>query len=324
MTTVQQPGSTRVGAAMSLASMSCVQLGLAASVGLFDRLGTEGAAWIRLAWAGLIVLVLLRPRRITRRALVAGTALGVVTAGVTLLFMASVARLPLGTASALEFLGPLTVAVTRGRGGRTLVWPVVAGLGVLFLTEPWRGDVDGLGVVLALGAACCWGAYILLTQAVGDELSGVQGLSISLPVAGVVATVVVGPDTWSRIDPGLVVIGLGLALLLPVVPFALEMLALQRLNTAAFGTLMCLEPAIALLVGLVLLGQVPGALGVLGLALVVVAGLGAERTGARASVPATSPPLPVVDHVAPTAAAASAPDSAPVVRTAAPGPAGRT
>ncbi len=148
--------AARAGTGMAVASMLCVQLGLAVSVGLFDRIGHDGAAWLRLAWAGVIVLVVVRPRfaRISRRGLLAGVALGVVTAGVTLLFMASVARLPLGTASALEFLGPLGVAVARSRGGRLLLWPLLAAVGVLLLTEPWQGDVDLVGVALALGAAC--------------------------------------------------------------------------------------------------------------------------------------------------------------------------
>ena len=105
-----------------------------------------------------------------------------------MLFMAAVARLPLGTASALEFLGPLGVAVARSRGGRTLVWPLLAAVGVVLLTEPWHGGVDLVGVAFALGAAACWAAYILLTQRVGDEVAGLHGLAVSLPVAGLVAT----------------------------------------------------------------------------------------------------------------------------------------
>jgi inner membrane transporter RhtA len=275
--------TARAGTLMAVASMTCVQVGLALAVGLFDRIGPEGAAWLRLAWAGVIVLVLVRPRPhdLSRRGLLAGVALGVVTAGVTMLFMAAVARLPLGTASALEFLGPLGVAVARSRGARTLAWPVLAGVGVLLLTEPWRGSVDLAGVALALGAATCWAAYILLTQAVGDELTGLDGLAVSLPVAGVVATVVAGPGAFPSMTWELAAVGLGLAILLPVVPFSLEMLALRRLTTSAFGTLMSLEPAIALVMGLVLLHQVPGLWPVLGVGFVVAAGIGAERTGAR-------------------------------------------
>ncbi|MBW0124912.1 EamA family transporter [Pseudonocardia oceani] len=266
--------------------MLCVQLGLAVSVGLIDRLGTEGTAWLRLAWAGLLLAVLVRPRLrgFTRRGLLTCVLLGVVTAALTFLFMAAVARIPLGTASALEFLGPLGVAVVRGRG-RARLWAGVAAVGVLLLTEPWRGGVDPVGIGFALAAAFCWAGYIVLTQKVGDEATGLRGLAVSMPVAGLTATAVVAltdaPAVLGALDPQLLLVGLGLAVLLPVVPFSLEMLALRRLTTAAFGTLMALEPAIALLVGLVALQQVPGWSAVLGIGFVVAAGIGAERTGAR-------------------------------------------
>ncbi|CUR60099.1 conserved membrane hypothetical protein [metagenome] len=272
----------RAGTLMALASMTTVQIGLAVSVGLFDTLAPEGVAWLRLAWAGVLVLVIVRPRpsTFTRESLVACIALGLVTGGVTLLFMAAVARLPLGTASALEFLGPLGVAIARSRGGRML-WPALAAVGVLLLTEPWHGEVDRIGVGFALGAGACWAAYILLTQRVGDTVTGLQGLAISLPVAALLATVVAGPSSFGDLTWQLVWVGAGLAILLPLVPFALELLALRRLTTAAFGTLMSLEPAIALVVGLVLLDQIPTLWPLVGIAFVVAAGVGAERTGAR-------------------------------------------
>jgi inner membrane transporter RhtA len=128
----------------------------------------------------------------------------------------------------------------------------------------------------------CWAAYILLTQRVGDEVSGVHGLAVSIPVAALVATAFAAPSlgafTWE-----LLLAGLGLAILLPLVPFVLELLALRRLTTAAFGTLMSLEPAMGLVVGLLFLHQVPGAAPVAGIAFVVAAGIGAARTGARAA-----------------------------------------
>jgi inner membrane transporter RhtA len=230
----------------------------------------------------MLLVVRPRPSRFTRRTFLASACLGAVTAGVTLLFMAALARLPLGVASALEFLGPLSVAVMRGSGHRArLVWPLCAAIGVLLLTQPWSGAADPVGVLFALAAACCWAAYILLTQKVGDAVSGVTGLAVSMPVAALVATVVAGPATLGRMTPDLWLVGLGLALLLPVLPFTLELLALRRLTTAAFGTLMCLEPAIALGAGLLLLGQVPGPWAILGVGFVVVAGLGAEHTGSR-------------------------------------------
>jgi inner membrane transporter RhtA len=276
--------TARTGASMAVASMLCVQLGLAVSVGMMDRVGAEGAAWLRLVWAGVLMLVIVRPRPsdFGREALRAGVALGVVTAGLTLLFMAAVARLPLGTASALEFLGPLGVAVARSRGvGRA--WALVAAVGVLCLTQPWGGSADPVGIAFALAAAGCWAAYILLTQKVGEEVSGVAGLAISMPVAALVATVVAGPAVVGRLTPELLLAGLGLAILLPVVPFILELLALRRLTTGAFGTLMALEPAFALLIGLLALHQVPDRLAVLGIGFVVAAGIGAERGGARAA-----------------------------------------
>jgi inner membrane transporter RhtA len=213
----------------------------------------------------------------------------VVTAGLTFLFMAAVARIPLGTASALEFLGPLGVAVVRGRG-RARLWALVAAAGVLLLTEPWHGGIDAAGVGFALAAAACWAAYIVLTQKVGDEATGLHGLAVSMPVAGLTATVFVAltdaPAVFGALDLQLLLVGLGIAVLLPVVPFSLEMLALRRLTTAAFGTLMALEPAIALVVGLLGLQQVPGWSAIAGVGFVVAAGIGAERTGARSPVTA--------------------------------------
>lgn len=282
--------AARTGALMAVGSMLCVQVGLAIAVTLIDRVGVEGAAWLRLAWAGILMLVIVRPRKaaFTRSTFLACVVLGIVTAAVTMLFMAAVDRIPLGTASALEFLGPLGVAVASGSGRARLWWPGLAGIGVVLLTQPWQGAVDLVGVLYALGAAGCWGGYILLTQRVGDGVVGINGLAVSMPVAGLAATIVVGPSVFHRMTVDILLIGIGLAILLPVIPFALEMLALRRLTTAAFGTLMALEPAFAMLVGLAILHQVPGPGGVVGICLVVAAGIGAARAGSRqpAAVPA--------------------------------------
>jgi inner membrane transporter RhtA len=273
----------RTGAMMAMGSMLCVQVGLAIAVTLIDRIGVEGAAWIRLAWAGVLMLVIVRPRfaAFTWATFRVCVVLGFVTAAVTLLFMAAVDRIPLGTASAIEFLGPLGVAVAHGKGGHRLAWPGLAAIGVVLLTQPWDGVVDPVGVLYALASAFCWAGYILLTQRAGDQVTGINALAVSMPVAGLFATAVVGPWVLPRITPEILLIGIGLAILLPVVPFALELLALRRLTTAAFGTLMALEPAFAMIVGLVMLHQVPGPAGIAGICFVVVAGMGAARTGAR-------------------------------------------
>ena len=280
---VMSMNETRTGVLMATGSMLCVQVGLALSLGLIDRIGVEGAAWLRLSWAGALLLLIVRPRpsAFTRSTFLTCVALGVVTAAVTLLFMAAIARIPLGTASALEFLGPLGVAVVQGTGRNRLVWPGLAAVGVVLLTQPWAGSIDPVGVSFAVAAAACWGGYILLTQRVGDGVEGVNGLAVSMGVAAVFSTLVVGPAVIPRITPEILLVGIGLAILLPVIPFTLELMALRRLTTASFGTLMSLEPALAMLIGFLVLSQAPGVAGVAGTCLVVVAGIGATRAGAR-------------------------------------------
>jgi inner membrane transporter RhtA len=288
------PSSPRTGALMATGSMLCVQIGLAVSVGLFDRIGSTGTAALRLLWAGLLLAVIARPRpsAFTRSGFAAAVALGTVTAGLTILFTEALARIPLGTAAALEFLGPLGVALLRGRG-RARGWALLAAVGVVLLTNPWQSGFDPAGVAFALAAAACWAGYILLTQRVGDQVTGLTGLGVSMPVAGRVATVVAGPSLLGSVETGaldlsVLLAGLGIALLLPVVPFSLELLALRRLTTAAFGTLMCLEPAIALGVGVLFLSQTPSPAAAAGVAAVVLAGIGAERAGARGAQFSTS------------------------------------
>ena len=199
---------------MALGSMSCVQLGLALSVHLFGEVGPLGAAWLRLAWAAVILLAAVRPRpwRFRRPVLLATVALGIATGGVTMLFMLAVARLPLGTVSALEFLGPLGVAIARGRGRRALLWPGFAAAGVLLLTHPWQGSLNLVGIACALSAAICWAAYIILTQAVGDEVAGLQGLAVSIPVAALAATLVSGPAVIGDLTPHLLLDGFRIGL----------------------------------------------------------------------------------------------------------------
>ncbi len=274
------------GVMMAVGSMSCVQLGLALSAHLLDQLGALGIVGLRLAWAGVLLLVLVRPRPrdFTGKDLLACTALGVVTAGLMMLFMLAIARIPLGTASALEFLGPLTVSVLKPGGGRRR-WAVLAAIGVVLLTRPWTGGIDPAGLGFALGAAACWGTYILLTQHVGDRVTGLSGLAVSIPVAGIVALLAAGPSVLHAVTWPLLAAMLALAALHPMLPFSLELLALRRLTASAFGTLMSLEPAIALLAGLLVLGQIPSAAAAAGILFVVIAGIGATRTGARTPQP---------------------------------------
>lgn len=268
---------------MAITAQVSVQMGMAVAVGLIDRIGSDGTAWLRLAWAGVLLLVVVRPRpsAFTWRTFGMCIVLGCVSAAITLLFMASLDRIALGTATALEFLGPLAVAVVHGSGRHRVVWPGLAAVGVVLLCRPFDGGIDIKGALLAIAAGVCWAIYILLTQRVGDQVSGVNGLAVSMPVAGVVSSLFVSTAVFERMTPQLLLIGLGMAVLLPVAPYVLELLALRRLTTAAFGTLMSLEPAFAMVVGFVLLDQAPGVAGILGIAAVVVAGVGAARGGGR-------------------------------------------
>jgi inner membrane transporter RhtA len=278
---------------LAVAAMLSVQVGAALSVRLFDEVGAGGTAWLRLTAGAVIFLLISRPtvRGLAWPDLRAALILGVATGLITTSFLAAIERIPLGTAVAIEFLGPLGVAVFRSRRRRLLVWPALALVGVLLLTEPWRGTVDVLGIVLAGVAACGWATYIVFTQHIGDRFTGLEGLSITIPVAALTAAFVGIPQAAGNLTWQVVVAAFGLALLLPVIPFSLEMLALRRLTTAAFGTLMALEPAFGLLMGTLLLDQIPHAGQVLGVVLVVAAGIGAERSGHRT----TEPVLPLIE-----------------------------
>ncbi|MCW2810545.1 MAG: hypothetical protein JWP61_1003 [Friedmanniella sp.] len=259
--------------------MLSIQVGSALSVGLASDLGAGGAAWLRLSAGALILLLVARPpwRTVRRRDAPGLLALGITTGLVTVCFLAAIARIPLGTAVSVEFLGPLSVAAVKSPHRRALAWPALALIGVLLLAQPWRGRVDPAGLGFAALAAVGWAGYILLTQHVGTRFSGIGGLGLTVPVAAVTAAAFGVPQAAGHLTPTLLVIALGLAVLHPVLPFAFEMLALRRMSTAAFGTLMAVEPAIGVLVGTVLLHQRPSAGQVAGLALVVLAGAGAQR-----------------------------------------------
>jgi inner membrane transporter RhtA len=277
---------------LAVSAMVSVQLGAALSTHLFAALTPAGSAWLRLVVAAIILMALTRPslRRIPRPVLLGTVVLGAVTGMLMLMFIEAVARIPLGTAAAIEFLGPLSVAAMRSHRRSALIWPALALAGVIGLTQPWVGHLDLLGIGYALASAASWAAYIMLTQRIGAQLEGLQGLAISL-TTGAAVTAPFG--AWAAIHgltPTIAAQGVGLAVLVPLLPFTLEMLALRRMPIAAFGTLMALEPGIATALGLAVLTQTPNLLQALGVAMVVAAGVGAQRTDDRApAAPALEP-----------------------------------
>jgi len=278
---------------LAVAGMLSVQLGSALSLGVIDTIGPAGTAWLRLSLGGLVFLAIARPPLQTLRRLDIAVVLGLgVSTGLqTITFLAAIERIPLGTCVAIEFLGPLTVAALRSGSRRALVWPAVALVGVVLLTEPWQGEVDVLGVVFASLAAVGWAFYIVLTQRLGDRFSGLSGLSMTVPVAALTAAVVGVPQAIGHLSPDLLAATAGLALLLPVLPYALELLALRRMTHLAFGTLMALEPAIGVLLGLLVLSQRVTPVQAAGITLVVVAGAAAQRGGRRRPEPDTREPI---------------------------------
>jgi inner membrane transporter RhtA len=272
------------GALMCLLSMSSVQFGAALSSSAIDTYGATGATWLRLAFAAIILAAFVRPpvHRYTRGQWASALLLGTVTACMTMLFFAALHRIPLGLLVAIDFLGPLSVAAFGYGIGWRLAWPLVAGVGVVFLARDGNGWVGNFpGVLLAFGSAIGWAIYILLTKKVGASFKGLEGLSVSLLAAGLVSTPFGLPAAIGALSlKGLAEV-FGLAILVPLLPYALEMVALRRMPTSSFGILMSLEPAIGALAGFLILSQPMTVLQMLGTLLVVTASLGATMSPQR-------------------------------------------
>lgn len=269
---------------MAVVAMIAVQLSNAISVSVIEQVGAAGTAWLRMCFGMVFLWVIARPsiRSLRRKDLPALLALGVVTGFMTTFFLAAVERIPLGTAVAIEFLGPLTVAGLMSTHRKALIWPLFALVGVVLLTEPWERNIDLSGIGFALAAGACWGLYNVFTQHVGDRFSGISGLSLTIPIAAV-ATLPVGlPQVLgSNFTWWVLPVAAGIALISPVIAFGLEMLSLRRMTHTAFGTLLSVEPAFAVLIGLFVLTQAPTFMQVAGIAVVILAAVAAQRGGTR-------------------------------------------
>jgi inner membrane transporter RhtA len=260
--------------------MASVQTGAAIATTLFPRLGPAGAVFLRLASAALILLALWRPdprgRPVAHIRMM--VAFGLVLAGMNLCFYEALDRLPLGIVVAVEFLGPLTVAVVGSRRALDLLWGALAAVGVLALTHPAGTTIDGLGLAFALAAGALWGLYILLSARIGLAFEGSDGLALALCVAALVMLpfgLAVGGTQLFR--PEALLIGAAVGLLSSAIPYTFELEALRRIRPPVFGVLMSLEPGIAALVGFLVLGQTLGPRALLGILLVTLASLGASR-----------------------------------------------
>lgn len=273
-----------------------VQFGSAVATKLFGTVGPSGAVLLRLSTASIVLLILWRPsvRGVPRRSLVLAVAFGLVLAGMNTSFYAALARIPLGVAVTFEFIGPLTVALLSSRRARDVLWVALAVAGILALTKGGGHGLDGGGVAFALLAGVFWGTYILLNARIGQAFSGGNGLALAMPVAAL-ATLPFGLPSGGGQLLTLRSLGLGLAvgLLSSAIPYSLEVEALRRLPAGVFAVLMSLEPAVAALAGLIVLGQGLAAREVAGIVLVVLASAGAAL-GARASAAGGAPVAPEV------------------------------
>lgn len=265
---------------MVLSACLSIQIGAAAAAQLFDALGSTGAAALRLLLAAAIMMVIVRPAmrswdRLQWRSVVA---LGLAMAGMNGFIYAAIQRIPLGTAVAIEFIGPLVLAAVLSRRGRDLVWVAVAfaGMGLLGLeSATTAATLDPLGVVFALIAGLFWALYVLASAETGKRVRGLGGLSAAMLVAAIVMVPIGAPGAVRVVaSPGLLVFALLAALLSSALPYSMEIAALRRLPSHVFSVLMSLEPAIAAVVGWVLLGQSSGAMSLLAVALVVLASAG--------------------------------------------------
>jgi inner membrane transporter RhtA len=268
-------------------AIASVQFGSALAATLFQRVGPGGAVLLRLTTAALILVVLWRPRpsRSSRRELRLAAVFGLVLAGMNLSFYEALHRIPLGIAVAIEFVGPLTVAIAGSRRRLDVVWAVLAAAGILTLTRGRPEGLDGIGVLLALVAGAFWGTYILLNARLGRAFEGSTGLALAMCVAALAALPAGIADGGGHLlEPRSLALGAAVGLLSSAIPYSFEIEALRRIEPHVFGVLMSLEPAMAALAGFLVLGQSLDVRAVAGIALVVAASVGASRRITRAPI----------------------------------------
>lgn len=286
-----QPATRLSPVWLVLTGILSVQFGAAVAKHLFDVVSPTAIVWLRLASSAVVLVAMARPRLRgrTREDWLVAIAFGLALVTMNWTIYQSFARIPLGLAVTIEFVGPLTLAVLGSRRARDLVWVGLAAAGVLLLgLEP--GSVTLAGVLYALVAGGCWAAYILLSARTGARWPGLAGLAVASAVGAVLLTpfalVVGGSDL---VDPQLLLLGALVGLLSSVVPYSVELIALRTIKPAVFSILMSLEPAAAALAAAVVLRELLTPLQLTAMACVVAASIGATRSGAVAPLSEPAP-----------------------------------
>jgi inner membrane transporter RhtA len=275
---------------MVLGSCTSLQVGAACAARLFPVIGSTAATFLRLAVAAVVVLLVTRPRVRTwsggqwRSVVLFGLSLAAMNGS----FYESIARIPLGTAVTIEFLGPLTLAAVLSRRLRDLVWVALAAAGVTLLGVAdgigGAGSLDPVGVAFALVAGVFWAAYILASARVGSQVPGSGGLAVALAVAAVAMAPLGAAGVATTVtSPHLLLLAAATGVLASVIPYSLEFAALRRLPAHVFGVLLSLEPAVAATAGWLLLGQRMGPREAVAVGVVVLASAGSTLTSRRAA-----------------------------------------
>jgi inner membrane transporter RhtA len=268
------------GVPLVLVAITSLQFGAALAGTIFDDIGPAGTALLRAFFAAVILQAIWRPRvrDHSPRDLRLVALFGLVLGAMNLCIYESFARIPLGIAVTIEFAGPLGLAVVLSRRRLDLACAALAAIGIVLLADPGGGAVDAVGVVLALVAAACWAAYILIAQAAGRVYTGGHGVALAMTVAVIVPLVpgIAGAGA-DLLKPEWLAIGCAVALMSSVLPYSLETEALRRLPANVFGVLMSLEPAVAAIAGLVVLGQDLRARDVVAIGLVIAASIAVTR-----------------------------------------------
>ena len=251
--------------------------GAALAVGLFSLLAPAAVAVLRMLGAAAVLLAWRRPPAAAWRGarLLRAAAFGLATAGMNIAFYEAIARLPLGTAVAVEFCGPVAVAAVASRRPRDIAAVVLAAVGVALIADVrWSGSPSG--VLWALAAAALWAAYIVLGKRVAGAGNGLDDMAVGFAVAAVVLSPLLllpggGTGLAALVDPVVLLLAVGVGVLSSVVPYVLDQIVLRRVGQARFAVLLALLPATATIVGLIALRQVPSPLEAVGIAAVVAA-----------------------------------------------------
>jgi inner membrane transporter RhtA len=278
-----------VGPLLVVGAATSVQCGAALATHLFGRIGPLATVWLRLAFGALMLLAVAHARRGRREArfdLRTVVVFGFVVAAMNTCFYQAIDRLPLGVAVTIEFLGPLAVATVASRRRLDLVWIALAACGVAALGSP-TAHVDGLGALFALGAGAGWAAFIVVGRRISTGGSLLDGLSLGVGVAAVVlAPVGVAFRKGPLLDAPSLGLAVGVAALSTALPWVLELGALRFVSLTGYGVIVSLEPAIAAVVGALVLSQALGATEIAATVAVVVASIGASL---KAPVPEAPP-----------------------------------